>query len=1189
MSSLPKLGPFRLQHPLAQGGMAMVWRAVHERQGHPVAIKIMTGKQARKERFVKLFHREVRAVARMNHPNIVGVFDYGEISEQIARLSDGHLVTESPYLVMELANSTLTHIDHDRLSWSEIHTILVHILEALAHAHARGLIHRDLKPDNVLFLSDREETKLKLSDFGVAYALNTTRQLHPLDQAITGTPRYMAPEQIRGRLREQGPWTDLYALGCLVYWLTTGLPPFYSESIDEVLRSHLVKPRPPLKSTVEVPRGFDRWAQRLLALEPSQRFRRAADAAAALRKIAGPAKRGAMRIGARTAAGEFVDLTVVEPPEATRVLGRPLRSGPSGKSQEWDEGDSLPDLPACWRDHCPRIESIEMVGVGLRLFELREIPLVDRHEHRDVLWENLVDARYTGRPHVVVLSGPEGMGKTRLANWLARRAHEVGAVEVLSAQHSPISGPADGLSRMFANHLRCVGLSRAKILERIRDFYGCEGTVDGENLYQSLALTELIAASADPQFEEGERKIRFGRPEERYIVWRNLLRRLGEERPLLLVLDDVHWGSDTLGFVRFLIDESAGDELPLLLVLTSRDDLIGQRPGTAELLSQIVDRPCSHHLEIGPLGSKDHRELVENLLRLEPDLAEEVARRTDGNPLFASLLVGDWVERGLLEVGGQGFCLPPGEEPALPGDVRGLLTQRLETLTGQSVAGPPCSALTALELGAVLGLDVLSREWRHLCGLANVEPPDELLNLLAGQSLVRLGESSWSFVHGALRETLLVVASEQGRLGQHHRYCAQMLEERYDTSREDLAPRLARHLLEAEDFEEAIEPLYRGFRYFIRTCDFEAAKGFFELHQQTRRRLGIADGDRRAIRANIQWARMHNRRRQLTRAHEILDECEELARTQGHRDLLADIILQRVVFKGADGRRDFDVELELIERARTLYEELEDDDGMARIHLELGWCRLTQKRYREAHQLFERARRHYETQMDSLRLARCIFSLAITSHRLGETRRAIELYGQAREIFEDDGGQLWVANCHNGLGEIYRNEGNIDEAKAHYEQAIEVNRRLGIDGSNTIPCYNLGFMMLGQGAFDDALYYMEQALKSEERAGRGPFLGLAHSGVAACMAARADWERYDSHLDKGRDYLADHSFAEPDLALAFELAGEKAAKAGEVARARRAYELALQQWRRLGDARRLEEVESYLATLTASAQVTDRS
>ena len=353
----------------------------------------MTGEQARQERFVDAFYREVRAVARMNHPSIVRVFDYGEIDQEIADLSDGQLYPGSPYMIMELAESTLGHLSLSKIQWPHVHTILIHLLDGLAHAHARGLIHRDLKPDNVLFLSDDGDARLKLSDFGVAYAMDTRRHLRAEDDIITGTPRYMAPEQITGELRDQGPWTDLYALGCLAYWLVGGQTPFVGDSIDELLRAHLTAPLPDLEPDIEVPEGFGEWTARLLARDPNDRFRRAADAAATLADICETEPLGTMDLSAQNHAEDSVDLTVVGDPEATRLVDATVddeRPEPDDTSTTEGPIDAPPELPETWRKRRRAPDSIEML-TGRRVHWPANTPF--RHLRRDRV--RAVCARYS--------------------------------------------------------------------------------------------------------------------------------------------------------------------------------------------------------------------------------------------------------------------------------------------------------------------------------------------------------------------------------------------------------------------------------------------------------------------------------------------------------------------------------------------------------------------------------------------------------------------------------------------------------------------------------------------------------------------------------------------------------------------------------------------------------------------------
>src|SRR6185295_5129294 len=148
--SIP-VGPFRLDRCIGRGGMAEVWSGVHAAQGVPVAVKVMTGERAREPSFRAAFRNEVQAVASLDHPGIVIVFDHGEVTPEAEEVSRGLLTAGSPTLAMELADGgTLGSRFTDGIGWAELRQVLLDLLDALAHAHARGVVHRDLKPNNIL-------------------------------------------------------------------------------------------------------------------------------------------------------------------------------------------------------------------------------------------------------------------------------------------------------------------------------------------------------------------------------------------------------------------------------------------------------------------------------------------------------------------------------------------------------------------------------------------------------------------------------------------------------------------------------------------------------------------------------------------------------------------------------------------------------------------------------------------------------------------------------------------------------------------------------------------------------------------------------------------------------------------------------------------------------------------------------
>ena len=245
--SPPRVGDFSLLHPLGSGGMALVWHAERSTDGLPVAVKVM--RPGGTEHPV-LFRSEVATIAALDHPHIVRVLDHG-LSERPVEVDGVRIEAGAPWLAMELAATNLAAAG-DRLSGAAIVQLLDELLSALAHAHARGAIHRDIKPSNVL-LRSRDEHCL-LADFGISWLDRAEDQGQEFTIRLA-TPRFAAPEQLRGLWRDQGPWTDLYAVGCLAWSLATGQPPFPLADRAQLVEAHASWPLPRLRARVGLPAG----------------------------------------------------------------------------------------------------------------------------------------------------------------------------------------------------------------------------------------------------------------------------------------------------------------------------------------------------------------------------------------------------------------------------------------------------------------------------------------------------------------------------------------------------------------------------------------------------------------------------------------------------------------------------------------------------------------------------------------------------------------------------------------------------------------------------------------------------------------------------------------------------------------------------------------------------------------------
>lgn len=275
-----QVGPYDLIRLAGRGGMAVVWQGIHRPTGESVAVKIISGNAARSPHVRSAFRNEARACAGLDHPSIVRVFDYGEIKPAEAIGSGGALHPGSPYLVMAFAGGGSLKPLCGKVSWGELRHILLHMLDALAHAHARGLVHRDIKPENVLL--SRDGTRVLLSDFGLAQALEHaapgSREHH-----VAGTPLFMAPEQCRREFRDYGAWTDCYALGVLAWTLSCGWAPLqHVRGLKAVMLAQINEDFPTFEPAQPVPPGFERWLRQMTAKEPMERYQRASEAARAL-------------------------------------------------------------------------------------------------------------------------------------------------------------------------------------------------------------------------------------------------------------------------------------------------------------------------------------------------------------------------------------------------------------------------------------------------------------------------------------------------------------------------------------------------------------------------------------------------------------------------------------------------------------------------------------------------------------------------------------------------------------------------------------------------------------------------------------------------------------------------------------------------------------------------------------------
>jgi serine/threonine protein kinase len=262
-----RIASYTFLEPIGHGGMAVVYRARQESLDRTVAVKVLSENLAASTEFMERFRREARTAANLRHPNVITVHDFGQDERGV------------PYLVLEyIEGPTLADLMDAGLDDSRIPNLLDQIAAGLDYAHARGVIHRDIKPGNVLIT---EDGRAVLADFGLAWLLEGAHLT--LTGGVIGTPEYMSPEQATGEPIDHR--SDVYALGVVLYEMLVGERPFVAETPIGVLLKHLQDPAPwLLDARPDLPPAVGQVLARCLVKDPAQRYASAGELARAFRE-----------------------------------------------------------------------------------------------------------------------------------------------------------------------------------------------------------------------------------------------------------------------------------------------------------------------------------------------------------------------------------------------------------------------------------------------------------------------------------------------------------------------------------------------------------------------------------------------------------------------------------------------------------------------------------------------------------------------------------------------------------------------------------------------------------------------------------------------------------------------------------------------------------------------------------------
>ncbi|RAL22869.1 hypothetical protein DL240_08225 [Lujinxingia litoralis] len=1026
----------------------------------------------------ELYRRQAQGAAVIFHPGVAPLYDFGEISLDEAGSSQGAMLAGDVFWVSTpLEGGQPLQGCMERLEWPQFRRVLLGVLEALAFGHARGVVHRRLSPELVwVALSPgREDVEaVQLLEFG----LLPPRRLDGLEVASSG---YQAPEVVEGRWREQGAWSDLYSVGVMAFrWLYGRMPDDEQGRPTRGEQHHFV------------PSGFASWVLSCLDESPIDRFRFAADAHEHLSRL---------------------DVHFWGPKQPEK------RRPPSWRRDGEVDWDAFREL---WRSS--------------ELYRFREVPLVGRTEVRDGLWRALMELHEGGRARVVVVRGPSGVGKTRLVEWLTRRAHELGLADVMRASHHAVANSADGLTRMLARYFRATGLSVEGAERRVYE----ELSGRGLDELQARASAQALAAWMLPWGERAQAQA----SAERSAAMQLAFNELSRERPLIVCVEDGQWASETLDWVEGLLDSPV--RASVLVVITVNDEALVDRPLERVQLDQLLEKSSVSELVVPPLTLHEQLSFISLLAPLEEELAYELAQRAGGNPLFIVRVLKRWVHEDLLvpsERDPERLTVGEAERERLPEGMLESWDGAVEQLIEQFDDEVRQAALQAMEIAAALGLTVLTEEWEDVCERCEVRLPDHLLAALFANCLASelYEERSFEFVHPMLRESLARRAMQEGRYKAIHRACADALAARYSEDDLTVAERLGVHLFEAGDNDRAMAHLLKGGTHAGNMGESRRALGLIARYDQACDRLELDARDVRRVRGMLRQCWALHAAGQVDAAQPVIEQARQLLREEDEAELLVPLIWLDAGLNFTHGNLE-QVEV-LLGEARRVSELHSDRHGLAGTLLRLGSTWKEKGNYEKAVDAYEQARQLWAQARELGGQAAATLGLVSACLESGELLRARALLDEVRdeeELFERVSG----GDYYNAYGELCRREERWEEAEVMYRRSIASWEAVGGVDANLVRC-NLGMMMVTQGRYGEAMELLGDVESAWSRAGMVREQVYTLAAMMPCLAASSSWAVWREYAVTVEGYVREKGMRSRDLREMFEINAELAEAAGD--------------------------------------------
>jgi tetratricopeptide (TPR) repeat protein len=577
--------------------------------------------------------------------------------------------------------------------------------------------------------------------------------------------------------------------------------------------------------------------------------------------------------------------------------------------------------------------------------------------------------------------------------------------------------------------------------------------------------------------------------------------------------------------------------------------------------SDLLSHDNSKKVSLKPLDRAAQFSLLQDLLGLEPALAERVVSQSGGSPQFSIQLVGDWVQRGILRPSKNGFVLAPGVDASIPNSMLEIWRQRLTEMCTRYKD----EDTHPLELAAMLGNDILREELVDAMALANVQPSNALLSELQRTRLVvhKPGADGWSFIHSLFRAAVLEYTEEKGRTQRWATICADVLE-----SRPQSLARRAGFLVAADRTEEALDPLQAAALEQHSIGELGRSKFLIELRESILETFDVDPEGRHALGTELTRLITMN---EVDRSQVLLSRGEELAAWAARLKEYDPLV--RLKMGLGTARLNMGQHVEGVK----LMTEALDIAGKNRLKLKfavLNRMCFTHIRIGELDKAAGFAREAAltaESWGDSHGVASAYLNMARVNWQLDSLDAATFCLTEAAIRFERAGSRRGLAEVWNTRGEIARSRGDLNEAEIAYCEAYQRFDSCGTRQAEFAKL-NLGNTYVAAGKFSEAMVLFNEVENAPKSANRIPLILFARLSKVPCLIHERDWETVEHELSTISPKLVEIGLVDRDLVTTAQSIVDACEAAGKMDLARKASAILVHQLETLGRTTESEEV-----------------